>query len=101
MEALIYGYLRDDLADGHGKELEAAMSSLARAEGLCFAATFHESTGGDGTAFAELTAELKRADAHHVVVPSLDHFAGQTIPRDILIAKLAQEAAAQVWTVDS
>lgn len=100
MEALIYGYLRDDLADGHGAELEHAMSSFARAEGLCFAATFHESTAGDGTAFAELTRELQRADAHHVVVPSLDHFAGQTIPRDILIAKLAQEASAQIWTVE-
>ncbi len=101
MEALIYGYLRDDLADGHGAELEDAMSSLAREEGLCFAATFHESTSGDGTAFAELTQELKRADAHHVVVPSLDHFAGQTIPRDILLAKLAEDAAAQVWTIES
>ncbi|WP_028477751.1 hypothetical protein [Nocardia sp. CNY236] len=101
MEALIYGYLRDDLADGQCKELEAAMSSLARDEGLCFAATFHESTGGDGAAFAELTAELKRADAHHVVVPSLEHLAGQTIPRDVLLAKLVDEAAAQVWTVNS
>ena len=97
MEALIYGYVRDDLADGHCEE---ALRRLASAVGLCFAATFHESTVGDGTAFAELTAELKRADAHHVVVPSLDHLAGQTIPRDILIAKLAQEAAARVWTVE-
>ncbi|MEU7629637.1 hypothetical protein AB0C34_06575 [Nocardia sp. NPDC049220] len=101
MEALIYGYLRDDLADGQREELEDAMSSLAREEGLCFAATFHESTGGDGTALAELTRELKRADAHHVVVPSLDHFAGQTIPRDILLAKLAQDAAARIWTIES
>ncbi|RJO68207.1 hypothetical protein D5S18_32735 [Nocardia panacis] len=99
MEALIYGYVRDDLADGHCAEMEDAMSTLARAAGLCFAATFHESTGGDGTAFAELTRELLRADAHHVVVPSLDHLAGQTIPRDILIAKLAQDAAARLWTV--
>ncbi|MCM6775537.1 hypothetical protein NDR87_15325 [Nocardia sp. CDC159] len=100
MEALIYGYVRDDLADGHTEELEDAMCSLARSAGLCFAATFHESTPGDGTAFAELTAELKRAEAHHVVVPSLDHLAGQTIPRDLLIAKLAHEAAARVWTVE-
>lgn len=100
MEALIYGYLRDDLAEGHREELEAKMSSLAREEGLCFAATFHEETGGDGAAFAELTQELRRADAHHVVMPSLDHLAGQTIPRDILIAKLAQDAAARVWTIE-
>lgn len=100
MEALIYGYLRDDLAEGHREELEAKMSSLAREEGLCFAATFHEETGGDGAAFVELTQELRRADAHHVVVPSLDHLAGYTIPRDILIAKLAQDAAARVWTID-
>ncbi|NNH69407.1 hypothetical protein HLB23_05905 [Nocardia uniformis] len=101
MEALIYGYVRDDLADGRSDELEVAMCDMASSAGFCFAATFHESTPGDGTAFAELTAELKRADAHHVVVPSLDHLAGQTIPRDILIAKLAQEAAAQVLTVES
>ncbi|GAA5053025.1 hypothetical protein [Nocardia callitridis] len=100
MEALIYGYLRDDLVDDHCAELEDAMSTLARMEGLCFAATFHESTSGDGTAFAELTRELRRADAHHVVVPSLDHFAGQTIPRDILIAKLVHETAARVWTIE-
>ncbi|WP_406229765.1 hypothetical protein [Nocardia sp. NBC_01009] len=101
MEALIYGYLRDDLADGQSEELEDALRTHARAEGLCFAATFHESTSGDGTALVELTQELKRADAHHVVVPSLDHFAGQTIPRDMLIAKLAQEAAAEVLTLES
>ncbi|MVU83770.1 hypothetical protein GPX89_41860 [Nocardia sp. ET3-3] len=100
MEALIYGYVRDDLTDGHSEDVENAMCGLAQSAGLCFAATFHESTPGDGTAFAELTAELKRADAHHVVVPSLDHLAGQTIPRDILIAKLAHEASAQVWTVE-
>ncbi|MFE3443058.1 hypothetical protein ACFXNW_08500 [Nocardia sp. NPDC059180] len=101
MEALIYGYLRDDLAEGHGDELEAALRGLARAAGLCFAATFHESTAGDGTAFAELTQELKRADAHHVVVPSLDHLAGQTIPRELLLAKLASDAEAQVWTLQT
>ncbi|MEV6427589.1 hypothetical protein [Nocardia sp. NPDC051463] len=100
MEALIYGYLREDLADGRSAELEDAMSTLAREAGLCFAATFHESTSGDGAAFAELTQELKRADAHHVVVPSLDHFAGQTIPRCVLLAKLTREAAAKVWTID-
>jgi hypothetical protein len=99
VEALIYGYLRDDLADGRIGELEDAMCDLARAAGLCFAVTFHESDPGDGTAFAELTAELKRAEAHHVVVPSLEHLAGQTIPRDLLIAKLVQEAAARIWTV--
>ncbi len=99
MEALIYGYVRDELAEGHPEELEDAMCSLANSAGMCFAATFHESTTGDGTAFAELTAELKRADAHHVVVPSLEHLAGQTIPREILLAKLAEEAEARVWAV--
>jgi len=100
VEALIYGYVRDELAEGHSQELEDAMCSLAASAGMCFAATFHESMTGDGTAFAELTAELKRADAHHVVVPSLDHLAGQTIPREILIAKLAEDAEARLWTVE-
>lgn len=101
VEALIYGYLRDDLAEDESEDMEAALRDLADAEGLCFAATFHESSGGDGTAFAELTRELRRADAHHVVVPSLDHLAGHTIPRELLLAKLATDAAARVWTVNS
>ncbi|WP_043652994.1 hypothetical protein [Nocardia thailandica] len=100
MEALIYGYLRDDLADGRSEALEESFRDLARSEGLCFAATFRESIDGDGTAFAELTAELGRADAHHVVVPSMDHLAGQTIPRELLLAKLASEAEAKVLTLD-
>ncbi|GAB2552830.1 hypothetical protein [Nocardia heshunensis] len=101
MEALMYGYLRDDLADGHGAELEAQLRALALTRGFCFAATFHESNAGDGTALVELTEELKRADAHHVVVPSLDHFAGQVIPRKILLEKLTRDAAARVWTVEA
>lgn len=101
MEALIYGYVRDDLAEGHSAELEDAMCTLASEVGLCFAVTFHESIQGDGTAFAELTAELKRSEAHHVVVPSLDHLAGQTIPREVLIAKLAFDAEAKVLTIDA
>ena len=99
MEALVYGYLRDDLAAGDGDDLEAALREAADAQGLCFATTFHEPDAGDGTAFAELTRELQRADAHHVVVPSLDHLTGQTIPRELLIAKLANDAAARVWTL--
>ena len=101
VEALVYGYLRDDLAAGDGDDMEAALRELADAHGLCFAATFHESHAGDGTAFAELTRELQRADAHHVVVPSLDHLTGQTIPRELLIAKLANDAAARIWSVAS
>ncbi|MFC8042662.1 hypothetical protein [Nocardia sp. NPDC057353] len=100
MQALTYGYVRDDLADGRGEELERALRDLARSRGLCFAATFHESCDGDGTALAELTHELQRADAHHVLTPSLDHLGGQTIPREILIARLARDAAAHVLTLD-
>ncbi|MCU1647402.1 MAG: Uncharacterized protein JWN03_7677 [Nocardia sp.] len=99
MRALIYGYLRDDLADGHSEELEVDLRTLAREQGLCFAATFHESLSSDGTAFVELMCELMRADAHHVVVPSLEHLAGQAIPREALLAKLTRVATARVWTV--
>ncbi|GAB2558532.1 recombinase family protein [Nocardia heshunensis] len=100
VEALIYGYLRDDLADGRGAELEEQLRALANARGFCFATTFHESST-DGAALVELTEELKRADAHHVVVPSLDHFAGHVIPRRILVEKLTRDAAARIWTVDT
>jgi len=101
VEALIYGYLRDDLADGHSDELEDALRTLAPEEGLCFAAKFHESTSGDvrpcraDTGAQSVPTRTTWWCRHSITLP------GQTIPRDILIAKLANEAGGPVLTLES
>jgi len=102
MKPLMYGYLRitDDLADHDIGQMERRLRELAEAEGFCFATTFYESQPGHQGAFAELTDELKRAQAHHVVVLSLDHFSPHPILRDQLRAHLEFEANAQVWAVE-
>ncbi|MGH3565893.1 MAG: recombinase family protein [Pseudonocardia sp.] len=101
MKPLIYGYLRvpDDLDDHQIRRMERGLRDLAQAEGFCFATTFHEHQPGYQGAFQELTRELQRADAHHVVVPSLGHLSLHPLLRNMMLAYLAREADAHVWVV--
>lgn len=101
MKPLMYGYLRitDDLPDDAIQQMERRLRALAEAEGFCFATTFYEYRPGYHGAFAELTEELKRAEAHHVVVLSLDHLSQHRLLRHHMLARLEFEANAQVWAV--
>lgn len=102
MKPLIYGYLRvtDELADIDICRMERGLQDLADAEGFCFAITFYESVSGYHGAFSELLEELKRAEAHHIVTPSLDHLSRHPILRDQMLTRLERGANAQVWAVD-
>ena len=101
MKPLIYGYLRvtDDLEDQEIRRMERGLQVLAETEGFCFATTFHEYQTGYHGAFNELTRELQRAGAHHVVVPSLGHLSGHPILRNTMLTRLARDADARVWAV--
>lgn len=101
MKPLMYGYLRvtDDLPDEAIQHMERQLRALAEAEGFCFATTFHEYGPGDYGALAELTEELRRTDARHVVVLSLDHVSRHRLLREHVLAGLEFRANAQVWTV--
>jgi len=101
MKPLIYGYLRltDDLDDHEIRRMEQGLQELAEAGGFCFATTFHEYQTGYHGGFDELTHELQRAHAHHVVVPSLEHLSGHPLLQDMMLAHLAREAGAYVWVV--
>ena len=100
MKPLSYGYLRitDDLDHEQIIELDRGLSELAKAEGLCYATTFYESEPEGHRAFHELTRELTRAQAHHVVVASLHNLSPHPILRRKLI-RLILEAGAQLWAV--
>lgn len=102
MKPLIYGYLwaADEIEDQQIRKMELAFKALAEVEGFCFATTFYEYVPGRHSAFYELVHELRRAAAHHVVVPSLCHVSRHPIIRRLLLAQLACEANAQVWVIE-
>lgn len=98
---LIYGYLR--VTDAEPDELvyrtERDMRSIADEEGFCLATIFHEHAPGGCAAFAELAEELRRADAYHVVVPSLAHLSSHPLVCEQMLTHLERHAGAQVLTV--
>ncbi|MGB9046613.1 MAG: recombinase family protein [Pseudonocardiaceae bacterium] len=101
MKRLIYGYLRvtNDLEDDELQRLEGGLEKLAEAEGFCLAETRYEYQPGYYGTFYQLTAELRRTQVRHVVVPSLDHLSPHTLLRDQLIMRL-DEAGVRLWVVE-
>jgi hypothetical protein len=63
-----------DEPDEDVRRTERGLRILAEVEGYCFAGICYE-CNASRSAFAALIEELERAEAHHVVVPSLRHFA--------------------------
>lgn len=72
------------------------MKRFADIEGFCYATTFYEYQPGCYAAFAELTEELKRAEARDVLVPSLNHVACHELLRMLVLYRLAEEANAEI-----
>ncbi|MFC1419369.1 recombinase family protein [Streptacidiphilus cavernicola] len=97
MKPLIYGYMRvtDDMEDHEVSRLEQSLSTFAAVEGYCLAAIFYEYENGSQTAFNELLHELRRVEAHHVVVPSLEQLADSQIVQTLMVdrAELETDAA--------
>ncbi|MEV6826661.1 hypothetical protein [Amycolatopsis sp. NPDC051102] len=93
-----YGYLRvpADVPDHEMLCLEQALIAFAESEGWSFAGFFFEFRSGSRAGFNELIAELVRAGAHHVVVPSLRHLAAYTLLQNAMQDRLAIDAGAEV-----
>lgn len=102
MNPLIYGYMRvaNDDTDNAVDALEKQIQNLAETEGFCYATTFFEYQDGSRAVFDELIQELKRAEARHVVVPSLEHLSSRRILRVGLVERLELDANAFVLTLD-
>ena len=92
---LAYGYMRvsADVDDKTVRQVEQKLEDCAEAHGFSFAAIFHEFISGSFTEWSELVRELQRADAHHVVVPSLSHLTQHAILRQSLLDQLEQAKA--------
>src|SRR4051812_7601372 len=100
MKPLIYGYLRapDESSDDELDVAVQEMRRFAEAEGYCYVMTFFEYVSGSQSAFTELIAELKRAEAKHVVVPTLGHLSSHRILRATMVKRLELDADAHVLT---
>lgn len=99
MRPLMYGYLCVDLVADRVNEWEERIRLFADREGFDLGMVFHE-RGGSRGAFTTLIHELRRAEARHVVVPSMAHVWGRGQARHALVARLWDEAGAGVWVAD-
>ncbi|WP_410639289.1 hypothetical protein [Amycolatopsis sp. lyj-346] len=100
---LAYGYMRvpAHVPDPEVRGLEQAVARYAKSLGLYFVSFFFEFDCGSREGFDELASELVRADAHHVVVPSLRHLALNTLLQDAMCERLALDAGAEVHAMRS
>ncbi|WP_103338187.1 recombinase family protein [Amycolatopsis sp. CA-126428] len=98
---LAYGYMRvpADVPDHRVRRVEGAVARFAEAKGLYFVSFFFELDCGSREGFDELITELVRADARHVVVPSLMHLARNELLQTAMREQLANEANAEVHAV--
>ncbi|WP_322767851.1 hypothetical protein [Frankia sp. Cr1] len=105
MKPLMYGYLRieDEVSDDEITSAERQMKHFAEVEGFCYATTFFEYQTGSHAAFDALGEELRRAEARHVIVPSIPEPRTMTErPRPKAMADLtlaATSTAANVGTM--
>ncbi|MGL5865038.1 MAG: recombinase family protein [Dermatophilaceae bacterium] len=98
MKPFIYGYVRavDETSDNELDRLVSELQRYAETEGFCYATTFFERQEGSYSASEELVAELKRAEARHVVVPSMDHLSAHRLLGEQMVARLAADADVHV-----
>lgn len=98
MQPLIYGYMRvsQDANDQQIMRMERDLRASAQDRGYDFGRIFYEHVPGSHAAFDTLTAELRRADAHYVIVPSFHHLAMSLILQNSMLARLEQDANAEV-----
>jgi hypothetical protein len=99
---LMYGYMRapDDVPDDDLERVVREMRCFAETNGFCYGTTFFENQRGSRVAFDELTAELQRAKARHVIVPSLAHLSTHPILLNHLVEQLAHCVGAEVFELD-
>lgn len=95
---LVYGYMRvhPDTDDQTLDSLEQELRSYAEARGYEFATTFQEFNSGRFTTWDELLVELQQVDAHHIIMPSLDHLTRHPLLRQTLLDRAEYDAKAEV-----
>lgn len=102
LKPLAYGYMRvkGDVDDQVILKRERQLRDYAEEHGFQFGAIFHEEEPGYRGAFRELLKELRRADAHHVIIPSITDLASHPILRHYMLDKLEEISDATIHIAD-
>jgi hypothetical protein len=101
LRPLAYGYMRVpcDIPDDKVCRMEYELRRFAEGKGFCLAAIFSEFVCGVHDAFNELVQELRRVDAHCVVVPTFRHLARNVMLQNCLLNRLEFDACAEVFAL--
>src|SRR5262249_2976783 len=99
IKPLAYGYMRvpDDMPDELAYELQQAITRQAADEGFCLVSTYYEDVPCTMRAWDQLLEELKRTEAHTVIVPTEDHLSTNKIMRENMATTL--ELIADAWVL--
>src|SRR5262249_28414345 len=102
IKPLAYGYMRmpDDMPDELACELQQAIKRRAEDEGFCLVSTYYEDVPCTMRAWDQLLEELKRTEAHTVIVPAEEHLSTNRIMRESMVAMLGLVADAWVLVAD-
>ncbi|MFJ1597571.1 recombinase family protein [Streptomyces sp. NPDC088261] len=102
MNPLIFGYMRvpDDMTDEEAKRTQDDLDAYAETNGFQLATVFHEYVPGGQSAFTELIAAVKRAEAKHVIVPSYRELALNKSLQDVMLTHLFCVTGADVISLD-
>lgn len=95
---LAYGYLHvTPKADDEAvRKLEAELKHYAEEQGFQLGALFHEYVAGCFATWDALTQELRRVNAHHVIVPSFAHLTQHELLLANLLDRLERGWGAEV-----
>ncbi len=85
------------MTDDEVGRIEQQMKRFAEVEEFCYATTFYEYQSGSYSAFDELNEELMRAEARHVVVPSISHISTHPILQSHMVERLKFGPGAHVF----
>lgn len=98
---IMYGYLRvNATSDAAQRVVEQRMRGFAAAGGFDLVKIYFEHDPIIRSAFYRMFDDLQRFNVHHLVVPSMDHFADHERLCDLRLAQLADTAAVQVHELD-
>lgn len=93
-----YGYLHvsPGVDDETVSEIEAELKRYADEHDFQLVGFFHEYASGCFATWDALTKELRRAQAHHVIVPSFAHLTQHELLLTYLLERLERGARAEV-----
>ncbi|MGC7096746.1 hypothetical protein ACPZ19_18895 [Amycolatopsis lurida] len=99
MQAFGYLQVAADSPDEAVQQIEQSLREFATRRRLCLTTFFFEYSTGSHQAFDTMVTELQQQRARHVVVPSMEHLANNTLLQNMMLNRLEHAADAEVLAV--